>query len=153
MTTHITPSPPSLLSQTGSSARIPTSASFSAPLLRSIHISHISNVFALITDAIGYTNTNISISSCDDPLDRQSQYPTSQLGAMRGPHRAEHIQCRRRRWTDLRRIQPGHQLHLCARTGSDQAHCTEKDSFLCGIARGSNAVPKYRGWKRSARKW
>jgi len=57
------------------------------------------------------------------------------------PHRAEHIHCRRRRWTGLRRTQLGHQLNRCGRTGSDKAQCTEKDRFLCRIARGSNAVP------------
>ena len=79
--THITPSSPSL--KTGASGRDTSKCVFccSLPPLNS-HLSHLatshrtlSNVFAFITDAIGYTNTNISISSCDDPTNTTDTIP------------------------------------------------------------------------------
>ena len=78
--TPITPSFPSL-SQTGPSGSDANKRIFFCPPppLNS-HLSHLaashitlSNVFAFVIDAIGYTN--ISISSCDDPIDTTDTIP------------------------------------------------------------------------------
>ena len=75
------------------------------------------------------------------PQTRLRQYPAAQPGAIRGPHRAEHIRRRYMRWTGIRHIQPEHQPHRSGRAGSSQPHGTKKGRFLCGTARWSNAVP------------
>jgi len=114
----------------------------SSPL--SIHIlprpAELSRAFPFIIDAFGHTNTNISISSCDNPTNKRRNIRPLNLATIRGPHRADHIRRRYRRWARLRHIQPEHQLHHSGRTGSVQPRGTEKYHFLGGTARGSNAV-------------
>jgi len=109
----------------------------SSPL--SIHIlprpTELSRTYSsFIIDAIGHTNMNISISSCDNPTNMRHNTRPLNSATIRGPHCAEHILRRYRRWTSPRRIQPEHQLHHSGRTGSGQPHGTEKDRFLGGTA-------------------
>ena len=107
-------------------------------------LAELSRTSPSIINAIGHTNTNISISSCDDSTNARHNIRPLNSATIRGPHRAEHIRRRYRQWTRLRCIQPEHQLHHCGRTGSGQPHGTEKDWSLGGTARGLNAVPSNR---------
>jgi len=125
---------------------MPTSASSADSFFpSSIHISpcptELSRTFPssttqLITQTRTFTFTFPAAMAA--PRARLTQYAAVQPGAIRGPHSAEHIRRRWRWWTDLRRIQPEHHH---GPTVSDQPHGTEKDCFLCGAVRGSNAVP------------
>jgi len=96
---------------------------------------------SFIIDPIGHTNTNISISNCDNSTNARHNIRPLNSATICGPHRAEHIRRRYRQWTRLRCIQPEHQLHHCGRTSSGQPHGTEKDWSLGGTAR---AVPSNR---------
>jgi len=100
----------------------------------------LSRIFPFSIDAFGHTNTNISISSCDNSTYTGHNIRPLTSATIRGPHRTEHTRRRYRRWTGLQRIRPEHQLHHSGRTGSGQPYSTEKYRSLGGTARGSNTV-------------
>ena len=146
---RITSSSPSL-SQTGGSSRsivrVPTSTS-SAALFHPSFNSHLATSTepsrasfpSSPTQFVVQTRT-FTFPAAMTPHPRLTQYPAAQPGDICGPHCAEHIRRRQRRWTGLRGTQTEHRLHRSGHTGSGQPHDTEKGRFLGGTTRGSNAV-------------
>ena len=169
--TRITLSSPSS-SQTVTSGRDTNKCVFFCSLSPlNLHLSHLATnplerlCFRHRRMAIGHTNTNISISSCDDPTDATDTIPdrSTRRYAWPSPCRTHPPSAQAvdrssshngTAWT------PAPPLRYCRRatghTNSDQAHLTEKDRFsMWDRARVErvSVEQQYRGWKRSARKW
>jgi hypothetical protein len=144
---------------------IATSASSSAPFLPSIHISRISprptepsrtSLPSSPTQLVIRTRTFL-FPAAVIPQTRLTQYSIAQLGAMCGPHCAEYIYLRRRRWTGLGPVfvtysltpaplPRSHRLRSSSLHGERPLPMRDRAK----VERGS-VEQQYRRWKRSVR--